>query len=811
MDKTYNFSKVEEEILSFWEKKKIYKFNPQKRGAIFAIDTPPPTISGRMHIGHAFSYSHEDFIARYYRLKGKNVFYPFGTDDNGLPTERLVEKENNVKIFEMKRKDFINLCQKTLKKISPDFIYDWRRIGMSCDFDLYYSTISQEVQKISQKYFIELYKKGRAYRKEAPTLWCPQCQTAIAQAELEDKEIDSFFNYIKFKLEGKGDIVIGTTRPELLSSCVAIFVNPNDKRNKNLIGRTAIVPIFNQKVKIFGDKRVDPQKGTGIVMCCTFGDITDIEWYFDYNLPLSISIEKDGRLNKNAGEYKGLSAKRAREKIISDLEKRNLIVKKEPIKHIVNTHERCGTEVEILNTAQWFIKYLDLKKEFISFGRKIKWFPPHMRKRYENWIRGLRWDWCISRQRYFGIPFPVWYCKNCKKPVIAEIKDLPVDPTVQKPKNKCSCGSKEFIPEEDVLDTWATSSLTPQIAIELVKDKKIKKKLFPMALRPQAHDIINFWLFYTVARSKIHFNKIPWQNVMISGFVLDSKGEKMSKSKGNIVLPQEVIKKYGADVLRHWAAKAGLGEDLRWNEEELKASKRTVIKLWNAARFCAFHIKELKNSPILKIKKEQLEDEDKWILTKLQKTIENYDKFFQNYEFKKAREEIDYFFWKYFCDNYLEIIKPRVYEKEFPKESKQSAKATLYYSLLFILKLYSPFIPFITEKIFQEIFKKKEKEESIHQGYLPQKNLKLVFQKETINFDKVIKIISAIRKYKSENQLSLKSEIKSLLIFSKKNKIKKYFNLLSFLMNIKEIKLEDKLEGDDIIEIEDEFKIRILL
>lgn len=810
MDKVYNYSKIEEEILSFWEENKIYKFSPKPRKTIFSIDTPPPTISGRMHIGHAFSYSHEDFIARYYRMKGKNVFYPFGTDDNGLPTERLIEKENNVKIFEMGRKEFIKLCQNTLKKIAPEFIYDWKRIGMSCDFELYYSTISKEVQKISQKYFIDLYKRGRAYRKEMPTLWCPQCQTAIAQAELEDEERDSFFNYIKFKLLGENKyIIIGTTRPELLSSCVAVFVNPNDKKNKNLIGKTAVVPIFNQKVKILGDKRVDPQKGTGIVMCCTFGDVTDIEWYFDYKLHLLVSIEKDGKLNENAGKYKGLSVKEARGKIIADLEKNNLITKREAIKHIVNTHERCGTEIEILNTTQWFIKYLDLKKEFLAFGRKIKWFPPYMRKRYENWIKGLRWDWCISRQRYFGIPFPVWYCKICKNPLIAEEKDLPIDPTVQKPNKKCSCGSKEFIPEEDVLDTWATSSLTPQIAIELIKNKNIKKKLFPMMLRPQAHDIINFWLFYTVARSKIHFNKIPWKNVMISGFVLDPRGEKMSKSKGNVVLPQEIISNYGADVLRHWSAKASLGEDLRWNEEELKASKRTVVKLWNAARFCLTHIKEVNGKFLLK--KKNLEDEDKWILTKLQETLGNYEKYFEKFEFKKAREEIDYFFWKYFCDNYLEIVKPRVYEKEFSKESKKSAKNTLYYCLLLILKLYSPFIPFICEKIFQEIFKNKEKEKSIHQSYLPSKNKNLIFKKETKNFDKVIKIISFIRKQKSEKQLSLKSEIKSLFISSNKIKIERYFNLLSFLMNIKEIKTKKKLGKNGVIEIDNDLKIKILL
>lgn len=806
MEKKINIQETEEEVFSFWEKKKIYKFNPKEKKPIFAIDTPPPTISGKMHMGHAFSYSHQDFIARYQRMKGQNVFYPFGTDDNGLPTEKLVEKENGVKIFEMKRNDFVKLCQETLKKISPDFIYDWKRIGMSCDFELYYSTISKEVQKISQSYFIDLYKEGRVYRKETPTLWCPSCQTAIAQAELEDKEVQSFFNDIKFKLEEGGEIIISTTRPELLSSCVAIFVNPKDKRYKKIIGKRAIVPIFGQKVRIYSDKRVDPKKGSGIVMCCTFGDVTDIEWYFDFKLPLLISIEKNGKMNDSAKKYKGLSIKEARAKIIKDLEREKILIKKVPIKHIVNTHERCGTEIEILNTAQWFIKYLDLKKEFFLMGKKMRWFPLHMRKRYENWIKGLKWDWCISRQRYFGIPFPVWYCRKCGKTILANKKDLPVDPLNQKPKKKCFCGSNDFVGEKDVLDTWATSSLTPQIATSLIKDKHLKKKLFPMALRPQAHDIINFWLFYTVVRSKIHFNKIPWKDIMISGFVLDSKGEKMSKSKGNVVLPQEVIKIYGADTLRHWSAKAGLGEDLRWNEEELKASKRTIIKLWNAARFSSLHIKDFKVKKI----PSKLEDEDKWILTLLQETIKEYCKHFEKYEFKKAREKIDYFFWKNFCDNYLEIIKIRLYGDKFSKKSIESAKFTLYYSLLSILKLYAPFTPFLTEKIYLEIFAKKEKKQSIHKERLPNFKNSLVFEKEKKKFDLVIKIISAIRKYKSGKQISLKKEIEKLTIFSKKDDIKKYFNLISSLMYIKNIEIKEPSKSKKGIEIDENIKIEIL-
>lgn len=802
MQKQYNPQKVEKEIYSFWKKEKIYKFNPKKKGSFFAVDTPPPTVSGKMHLGHAFSYSQQDFIVRYHRLKGENIFYPFGTDDNGLPTEKLVEKLNNVKIFDFEREEFTHLCQKTLREIRPDFVKDWRKIGISSDFDLCYSTIDKNVQRLSQRFFIDLYRRGRAYRKKSPTLWCPKCQTAIAQADLEDKSEETFFNYIYFQLENGEKIIIATTRPELLASCIAVFVNPNDKRYKKLINKNVIVPIFGQKVKIYSDRRVDPLKGTGIVMCCTFGDTTDIDWYIDYQLPVQVSINKNGTMNEFAGSYKGLGIEDAREKIISDFEKKGLLFKKEKIEHIVNTHERCGTKIEILDTTQWFIKYLDFKNDFLSMGRKIKWHPSYMRKRYENWVKGLRWDWCISRQRYFGIPFPVWYCQKCGKVKLAQIKDLPVDPLHTKPKTKCTCGSNKFIPESDVLDTWATSSLSPQIALQLIKNKNLEKKLFPMSLRPQAHDIINFWLFYTIARSKIHFNKIPWKEIMISGFVLDSKGEKMSKSKGNVVAPQEVTEKYGADVLRHWAAKAGPGEDIRWSEEELRSSKRTVIKLWNASRFCFLNLKNFKNK-----KAKILADEDKWILGTQEEALKKYCQSFDNYEFKKARETVDNFFWHDFCDNYLEIIKPRLYQENFSNTSKESAQKTLYLALLSILKMYSPFMPFITEKLFQMYFRGKEKEKSIHLSLLPKPQKKYLNKKEIKNVETIIEIISAIRKYKSERGLSLKQEIDKLLIDTNKN-IKKYFDLLKSVMNIKEIEFcEIKKEG---LEAGKNAKIKIL-
>jgi valyl-tRNA synthetase len=779
MEKKYNFQKIETKWQNFWEKEAIFKV--QKGSKVFSIDTDPPTLSGKMHIGHISSYTHEDIIARYHRMKGENVYFPFGVDNNGLPTAKLVEKENNVRFFDMNRKDFINLCHKTIKKVLPKFISSWKRIGMSCDFSNVYSTFSKESQKISQKYFIELVKKKRAYQKESPTLWCPECQTAIAQAELEDKELETDFCDIEFKLKDRGTITIATTRPELLASCVAIFIHPQDKRYKDLKGKTAIVPLFNQEVKILADKRVDREKGTGIVMSCTFGDTTDIEWFLEHKLSLKISINKDGRLNKLAKEFSGLKTKEARKQIIEKLKEKGFLKKKRRITHTVNVHERCGTEIEILSTKQWFIRYLDLKNEFLRQAKKLEWHPVYMKARLSHWIKNLRWDWCISRQRYFGIPIPIWYCKNCGKVVLPELKDLPIDPIHDKPKKACSCGAKEFIPEKDVLDTWATSSLTPQIT----------KAKIPMSLRPQSHDIINFWLFYTLVRTYLHFKKIPFKNVFISGFVLDEKGEKMSKSKGNVVDPENILKQYGVDAVRYWASQAGMGEDIRYSEEEIKTGKRTAIKIWNASRFSLMHLEGYKPK-----KESHLEDEDKWLFTKLYKTVKKYRKEMDEYKYQRAKEIIDSFFWNDYCDNYLEIIKPRVYPStssgQSPlspkiKQQRETAQFTLYQALLAILKLYAPIMPFVTEEIYQSYFRKFEKEKSLHITNFPE-NLKS-FEKTAKDFELVIDAIAQIRKYKSEHKLSMRAEVNKVSIKSE-DKIKKYLLLISKLMSVKEIEYQ---------------------
>ena len=765
----YNAKEVEERIKKFWEKEKIYSFSLKNKKKIYSIDTPPPTVSGKMHVGHAFSYSQQDFIARYKRMSGWNVYYPFGTDDNGLPTERLVEKLNNVKSKDMPRGEFIKLCLKTLKKITPNFIQDWKNLGISADYEISYSTINENSRRISQKSFIELYKKGEIYRKDFPTIWCPECQTSIAQAELEDKKQTTLLSTLKFKVEGK-DLLIATTRPELLPACVAVFVNPSDKRYSNLIGKKAKVPLFNYEVPIIKDKLAEINKGTGVLMVCSYGDKYDVEAINKYKLKPRIIFNKDGTLN--FGKYKAMKIKEARKEILKELKEKRLIKEQRKIENIVNVHDKCGTEIEFLPTEQWFIKILDKKKKLIEQGKKIKWYPEFMFKRYENWIKGLGWDWNISRDRYFGVPIPVWYCDKCNKVILADEKELPVDP--MKENKKCPLCGKDAKPEKKVLDTWATSSLTPQIVLSLINNKLT----IPMSLRPQAHDIIRTWAFYTIVRSYLQENKIPWKNVMVSGFVT-LNGEKMSKSKGNVVDPKKILNDYGADALRFSAAGAKLGEDLDYQEHDLIAGKKFLTKLWNASNFVFMNLKDYDFK-----KPKELQEIDKLFLEKVNDLIKKTTDYFERYEYSKVRSEVENFFWHVFCDDYLEIVKKRVYNEKGDK--KLSAQYTLYNSLLSILKLIAPIMPFITEEIFQKYFRKEQKFKSIHVSDWPVYKTKINKDKEV--WDLFIDILHKIRKIKSEKNLSMKKEINLTLENEKLKKLQLVLDDLKAVTNAKEIK-----------------------
>lgn len=490
-------------------------------------------------------------------------------------------------------------------------------------------------------------------------------------------------------------------------------------------------------------------------------------------------------MTEKAGKYVSLPIKEARKAIIEDLKTAGLLKSEKKIKHVVNVHERCGTEIEILNTKQWFIKYLDLKEEFLKAGAKLEWHPEHMKNRLDNWINGLQWDWCISRQRFFGVPFPVWYCKKCGEVALAELSQLPVDPLTNKPQKKCKCGSNEFIGEKDVLDTWATSSLTPIIAAELFP--KLKEKLFPMSLRPQAHDIISFWLFNTMAKSQIHFKKNPWKTVMISGWALDPKGEKMSKSKGNVIEPQAVVEKYGADALRFWASGSKLGDDLSYQEKDIVTGQKTITKLWNAAKFAMGDMAGY--SPK---KPKKLEAFDAWMLSKLNKIIKESTEYFENYEYSRSRHETDKLFWQNFCDNYLEIVKDRLYNAE----DKESAKYTLYAVFLAILKLYAPLMPHITEELYQKYYAKTEKAKSIHVSDWPSFDKKLVDEKLVAVGDSMVLAVSEVRKAKSSSGKSLKHPVNRLVLNVSEKDAK------PFMRDFKAATVAEKVEFGKEIKIE---------
>ena len=755
LDKKYNSLEKEEKWLNYWKENKIYEFKLDQR-KVYSIDTPPPTVNGKIHIGHIFSYSQAEMIARYKRISGYNVFYPFGFDDNGLPSERLVEKEQGKKAHEIGRENFSKLCYETTDKYEAEFQDLFSKLGVSTDWSMHYKTVSPSTIKISQNSFLDLIEKGHCYHKESPALWCNECLTSIAQAELETKTIKTTFNYVNFETVEDGEkFTIATTRPELMPAIVCVFVNPNDEKNKHLIGKTAHIPVINVDVPIMGDEKVAIDKGTGIVMCCTFGDQTDIEWWKKYNLPLKYIFTNDGKIIDSVPNYGGLKIKEARKQIINDLQAGGYIVKIEELEHEVQTHERCGREVEYTVMKQWFIDIMSHKEDFLRIGNEINWYPSHMHNRYEEWVNNVAWDWCISRQRYFGVPFPVWYCKECGEPIFASKEQLPVNPlTDTPPVEKCSkCGCKEFIPESDVMDTWATSSVTPLINMKYGEKDNYESILKPMSLRSNASEIIRTWDFYTIVKSYYHFGIRPWDNVMISGFVMANKGEKISKSKGNSkVEPLDLIKQYSADVVRYWAASGRLGTDITYSEETLLRGKKLVNKIWNVSKLIQMHLQDYQDKDF-----DDFEYVDKWILGNFIKMEKEYIKHLDNYEIGLALNNLEKFFWN-FCDNYIEIVKHRLYRpEEFGEKARYSGQKTVYMLLYKLLQDFSVFFPFITEEIYQDIYHDMK---SIHITEI--KPLNYSFDDEMLNGDLMCEIISAVRGEKSSNNLSLKTTVKEL-------------------------------------------------
>lgn len=757
----YETQVVEKKWHQKWEEAKAYSWDPSvSREDSFVIDTPPPTVSGLLHMGHIFSYTQTDFIARYQRMKGKNVFYPIGFDDNGLPTERLVEKERGIRASDLPRADFIKICQEVVVKAEDEFRKLFRSIGNSFDWSQEYSTISPEVTKLSQMSFIDLYSKGHVEHRDAPTFWDPADKTAIAQAEIEDKEKQGVMNYINFLSEDGEELTIATTRPELIGACVAVFYNPADERFAHLKGKKAITPIFNAKVDVIEDDAVDIEKGTGLVMCCTFGDIQDIHWWRKHNLETKPVISTAGRLI-NSMHFEGLTVKEARAKILEELKEAGKLVKQENITQFVKCAERSGAPLEIIITKQWYIKLLDKKAEFVKKAEECKWYPDYMKVRLENWINGLNQDWCISRQRFFGVPFPVWYSKRVGeegKILIADVDQLPVDPLTTLPKGY---SKDEIMPDMDVMDTWATSSISPQInskgiSDKLYIDKDRHESLFPADLRPQAHEIIRTWTFYTLVKAYYHEDKIPWKNIALSGWVLAADKTKMSKSKGNVVTPTDFIIEKGADVVRYWASCSKLGVDTVFSEELFKIGNKLINKLWNAGKFISMHLENIEGQPTTATNDVELgivfEASDLWILSRLKQTIELADKEFGNFEYSDARVAVEDFFWNDLCDNYLELIKARVYNSE-NKKSQQSAIFTLSHVLNALLRLFAPFIPHVCEELNSLVFKDPDLV-SIKGGWPDAATI--FFDQRNIDEGQAIKdLIKDVRTKKSNAKLAL--------------------------------------------------------
>ena len=780
LPKKYKAQDIEQKWQQIWKEKDIYAWkNDLPKEQTFVIDTPPPTVSGLLHMGHVFSYCQADFVARYQRMSGKDVFYPMGFDDNGLPTERLVEKVTKKKagVYEHEngKGSFVAKCREVVEEAEQEFEALFNSVALSVDWKQKYQSISPESQKISQASFVDLFRKDLVEKNSSPVFWDISDRTALSQADLEDKEKDGAMHYIDFAVEGSDETIqIMTTRPELLGACVAVMVNPDDEKYKKFYGKNIITPIFGAKVKIIADDLVQVDKGTGAVMCCTFGDETDIAWWRKHNLDLKIVIGRDGKID-------GLPLKQYRTKVIEDLENAGVLKNVEPIKHAVKCAERSGCPIEILVADQWFIKLLDKKDELKRIANEANWYPAFMKVRIDQWIDGLAWDWCISRQRFFGVRFPVWYSKRAGeegKILVADIDQLPCDPEVDLPKGY---SREEVTFETDIMDTWATSSISPQLSSKGISedvcfDKQRHEKLFPADLRPQAHEIIRTWAFYTIAKSMLHEGKAPWKNLMISGWCLASDKTKMSKSKGNVVTPVTLIEEKGSDIVRYWASTSHLGADTAYSEDVLKIGHKLVTKLFNASKFASMNFELLQDSTKL-----ASEASDKWILSRLQQVIKEATAEFEKFEYAKAREKIEEFFWRDFCDNYLEICKVRSYgltgqkyegltlsdsEKVDIIQKQQSSIFTLKYCLNNLLKLFAPFVPHVCDEIFSTFFEEEfEKTLSINaRGNWPKYDESLFDEDLIKKGEESLKVIFDVRKHKSDNNLSMKAQIEEIKI-----------------------------------------------
>ena len=726
-----------------WEDAGTYRFDrSRERGDVYAIDTPPPTVSGSLHVGHVFSYTHTDVIARFQRMRGREVFYPMGWDDNGLPTERRVQNYYGVRCdpslpydsgfqppekpgkhpLSVSRPNFIELCNRLTAEDEKAFEHLWRRLGLSVDWTRTYATIDRAAQRVSQAGFLRLLKRGVAYQLEAPTLWDVDFRTAVAQAELEDREQPGAYHRIRFEIAAHTGpsapyVEIETTRPELIPACVALVAHPDDERYRPLFGREVVTPLFGVSVPVKPHPLADPEKGSGIAMICTFGDLTDVTWWRELSLPVRAVLLPNGAIRAVMWGSQGwesrdaagaqtaydqivnLSAAKARARIVELLRQSgDLIGEPRPITHPVKFYEKGDRPLEIITSRQWFIRTMESRDALLERGRQLQWHPEYMRHRYENWVNGLAGDWCISRQRFFGVPFPVWYpiredgTRGYAHPIVPDESRLPIDPSTDVPDGYSADQRDQpggFAADPDVMDTWATSSLTPQIAAGWLDDPDLFARVFPMDLRPQAHDIIRTWLFTTVLRSELEHQTLPWAHTAISGFVVDPDRKKMSKSKGNVVTPMALLEEHGSDGVRYWAASGRAGADTTFDPAQMKVGRRLAMKLLNAARFAL-----IQAEPRGAI----TEPLDRGMLTALAALVDESTRHLEAYDYARVLERTETFFWA-FCDDYLELVKSRRYG-DFGAPAAASANSAMLVALSAMLRVFAPFLPFVTEEVW---------------------------------------------------------------------------------------------------------------